>query len=162
MWIDGYADNGDHEYKEQKVRLLEFKMGNHIFYSDKFDLNTDRYDALFNVVGEKALKQKDDTDNGTLTNNVENINSNCNGLKKLDFDNGDNCVNKINSWVSSMTNDQIKNIVNNSDFRNPNLMAIMVNAIYLKACWDDRFEKENNYYQQKFYSNVCINHNLYV
>ena len=162
-----YTAGDDGDYKERDVTFLQFKMGNYIFYNDKFNFNTSKYEQLFDVVGEKALQNKDKDKDNENKSGDEKENSNGdggsmkdnNGLKKLDFGDAENAAGEINTWVSSMTDDKIQSIVNSNDFMDPNTMAIMVNAIYLKSRWYDTFDKDSTRNEQKFYKNVLRQNN---
>ena len=49
----------------------------------------------------------------------------------------------INSYVSSKTNNLIKNLVQNP--LDPNTIAMLINSIYFKGTWKDQFPKEKTY-----------------
>lgn len=46
----------------------------------------------------------------------------------------------INSWIAGKTNDLIKDML---DGINPNTVTYLINAIYFKGDWTDKFKKEN-------------------
>lgn len=50
--------------------------------------------------------------------------------------NNKNAVKTINDWVNDNTNGKIKKIIDDSDF-----WASLVNAIYFKGAWEDKFSK---------------------
>lgn len=53
----------------------------------------------------------------------------------------DNSVSMINNWVSDITNGKIKDIVEAP--LDPDLVAILINAIYFKGDWLYQFDKKN-------------------
>lgn len=57
-----------------------------------------------------------------------------NGISSTVNDN--NAVEEINSWVDKQTNGKIPTIINNSEF-----FAILVNAVYFKAEWENEFNE---------------------
>ena len=60
----------------------------------------------------------------------------------LDFS-SDDAVKHINRWCSSKTNSLIDNMVDELD---PVFdLAVLLNALYFKACWATEFEKKNNF-----------------
>lgn len=104
------------ELNTSKDSHTEFKISNSIW------INSD-------TAGEKA--RFDDKFTSTVANNYFGTSSVVN--KK-------NAVDKINAWVSDATNKKITEITQNSDF-----LAMLINAIYMKAKWIDSFDKSNTY-----------------
>jgi serine protease inhibitor len=49
---------------------------------------------------------------------------------------------KVNSWVSKTTNDKIRNIIS-PKMIDEDTTLILVNSIYFKSAWKDRFEKDH-------------------
>ncbi|XP_011829550.1 PREDICTED: serpin B3 isoform X2 [Mandrillus leucophaeus] len=58
---------------------------------------------------------------------------------------------KINSWVESQTNEKIKNLLPGGSIGN-NTTLVLVNAIYFKGQWQNKFNKENTK-EEKFWPN---------
>jgi len=58
-------------------------------------------------------------------------------------------VGTINGWVSKSTNGRIKSIVSQL---NPDVVMILINAIYFKGTWTEQFDKGLTY-EQDFYLN---------
>ena len=67
-------------------------------------------------------------------------------VQSLDFRNS-NSVNVINNWCSDNTNGMIKKIL--EDIK-PNEVLFLINALYFKAPWTDKFKEENTA-MQTFY-----------
>ena len=63
--------------------------------------------------------------------------------QSLDFSDS-NSANIINKWCEDKTNGKIKDVVNPKEF-NPDstLLAYLINAIYFKADWKEKFKKES-------------------
>jgi serine protease inhibitor len=61
-------------------------------------------------------------------------------INPADFDSSDT-VNKINDWVSKVTEGKIKNIASPSSLKDE--VMYLVNAIYFKGQWKDKFKQEN-------------------
>lgn len=70
-------------------------------------------------------------------------------VASLDFSQREESVNIINDWVKEKTNDKIKDLITVDILRRRTSM-ILVNAIYFKASWKYRFNKEHTR-QDKFY-----------
>uniref|UniRef100_A0A336LKR8 CSON010106 protein n=1 Tax=Culicoides sonorensis TaxID=179676 RepID=A0A336LKR8_CULSO len=71
--------------------------------------------------------------------------------ESIDFKNGQNAAQQINEWVSNQTDQKIKDLVD------PNVITsdtrvILVNAIYFKGIWKNKFPKDNTF-TRKFYLN---------
>ena len=60
--------------------------------------------------------------------------------KSLHFANSDESVNNINEWVESQTNSKIKNLLQPGSV-DKDTVAVLVNALHLKATWAIPFEK---------------------
>nr|XP_055148035.1 serpin B3 [Symphalangus syndactylus] len=58
---------------------------------------------------------------------------------------------KINSWVESQTNEKIKNLIPDGAIGNDTTL-VLVNAIYFKGQWENKFKKENTK-EEKFWPN---------
>lgn len=58
---------------------------------------------------------------------------------------------KINSWVESQTNEKIKNLFPDRSIGNDTTL-VLVNAIYFKGQWQNKFNKENTK-EEKFWPN---------
>ena len=67
-------------------------------------------------------------------------------IQELDFTQPQS-VNKINSWVAKNTQNQITEIV---DGISPNQALFLINAVYFKGQWQNKFDPEQTT-QQKFY-----------
>lgn len=78
----------------------------------------------------------------SLKSNFKNLVNNKYGveIEKLDFNNLDNSVNTINSWININTNKKIKNFITKDDF-NANTVMFITNAIYFEADWSSPFDK---------------------
>nr|XP_037843910.1 serpin B3 isoform X2 [Chlorocebus sabaeus] len=60
----------------------------------------------------------------------------------------------INSWVESQTNEKIKNLLPHGSIGN-NTTLVLVNAIYFKGQWQNKFNKENTK-EEKFWPNKDV------
>ena len=60
-------------------------------------------------------------------------------ISNLNFSDGAAALNAINGWCSKHTNGLIPKILNEV---NPNMLAYLLNAIYFKSQWKDKFNKE--------------------
>ena len=58
-------------------------------------------------------------------------------VKGLNFSDVPASLNTINGWVSSATNDRIKKVLDGID---PNDVMFLINAIYFKGSWRDKFD----------------------
>lgn len=65
-------------------------------------------------------------------------------LEKVNFSNPEPVRNRINSWVAETTHDKIKNILPPGAFTEKTILAL-VNALYFKGQWVNRFDKENTW-----------------
>ncbi|XP_004621725.3 serpin I2 [Sorex araneus] len=63
-------------------------------------------------------------------------------IKLVDFQNAKACAEKISTWVESKTDGKIKGMFTGEEF-GPLTRLIMVNAIYFKGNWEQKFRKEN-------------------
>ncbi|XP_048219520.1 serpin B4-like [Perognathus longimembris pacificus] len=64
-------------------------------------------------------------------------------VESLDFaNNAEESRKKINAWVESQTNDKIKDLFPDGSL-DQNTILVLVNAIYFKGQWLQKFEKEN-------------------
>jgi serpin B len=64
------------------------------------------------------------------------------GLFEVDFAYADSTRMRINRWVEKETHDHIKDLVP-PDVLNANTRIVLANAIYFKALWASKFEKNN-------------------
>ncbi len=62
-------------------------------------------------------------------------------ITAMDFDDPVS-IERINRWVADKTHDKIKNIVDRLD---PNLVMLLINAIYFKGTWTYEFGKEDTH-----------------
>lgn len=69
-------------------------------------------------------------------------------LIKLDLNNPGVSANKINSLISQTTNNMINNLINPEDINNLTVM-ILINAIYFKSNWVNKFKVSNKFYPNK-------------
>jgi serpin B len=58
----------------------------------------------------------------------------------------DESAQKINSWINDKTQEMIPQLVDAQVFK-PNLRALLINAIYFKADWEDPFKKDFTFKQ---------------
>jgi len=65
-------------------------------------------------------------------------------VEDMDFENVRN-VDKINNWCNQQTNGMIPKILEDNEF-DPNVVMFLLNAIYFKADWTEKFEEK---YTQK-------------
>lgn len=61
-------------------------------------------------------------------------------VKPVDFLNSTTALDQINNWVADNTNQKIKKILDQQD---PNSLMYLVNAIYFKGVWKNKFEVSN-------------------
>ncbi|XP_073951129.1 alaserpin-like isoform X6 [Choristoneura fumiferana] len=61
-------------------------------------------------------------------------------FKNIDFAEPEPAAKEINEWVEDHTNHRIKNLVNSDSFSD-NTRAVLVNALYFKGSWLDKFDK---------------------
>ncbi|MBQ9477845.1 MAG: serpin family protein [Bacteroidales bacterium] len=59
-------------------------------------------------------------------------------VSNLDFNNGEKALKVINGWCSDHTNGMIPKILDEVD---PDMLAYLLNAMYFKSEWTDRFSK---------------------
>ncbi len=71
-------------------------------------------------------------------------------LDNLDFNNADNAVKVINTWVENQTNNKIKDIIS-KDFINDSTRIVIANAIYFKGKWLVAFKEKNT--EEKDFTN---------
>uniref|UniRef100_G1PLU1 Serpin family I member 2 n=1 Tax=Myotis lucifugus TaxID=59463 RepID=G1PLU1_MYOLU len=62
-------------------------------------------------------------------------------IKLVDFQNAKACAEKISAWVESKTDGKIKGMFSGEEF-GPLTRLILVNAIYFKGDWKQKFRKE--------------------
>ncbi|XP_059615898.1 serine protease inhibitor 42Dd-like isoform X3 [Phlebotomus argentipes] len=62
--------------------------------------------------------------------------------QSLDFADNVNSAKTINTWVEDKTNNKIKDLVP-SDALNSDTRLVLVNAIYFKGLWENKFKPEN-------------------
>nr|XP_034181370.1 antichymotrypsin-2-like isoform X4 [Osmia lignaria] len=60
----------------------------------------------------------------------------------VNFAKSEEAANTINTWVKQNTNDRIKEIVNPGDLNSMTAM-VLVNAVYFKGQWQDKFDPQN-------------------
>ncbi|XP_013188541.2 antichymotrypsin-2 isoform X2 [Amyelois transitella] len=70
-------------------------------------------------------------------------------VQNIDFLKNDDAAKTINTWVEDHTNNRIKDLVEPSSF-DSNTRAVLVNAIYFKGSWKEKFNK-NHTQNRKFY-----------
>lgn len=58
-------------------------------------------------------------------------------VKPVDFFNSETAINEINNWIADNTNQKIKNILDNIDSGD---LMFLINAIYFKGPWKNKFE----------------------
>nr|XP_031535521.1 serpin I2 [Vicugna pacos]XP_031535529.1 serpin I2 [Vicugna pacos] len=63
-------------------------------------------------------------------------------VKLVDFQNAKACAETINTWVESKTDGKIKNMFSGEEF-GPLTRLVLVNAIYFKGDWKQKFRKED-------------------
>ena len=61
-------------------------------------------------------------------------------VDNLDFSDADGTLRRINGWCSDNTNGMIKKVLDKVD---PNMQAFLLNAMYFKSQWAEKFEKKN-------------------
>ncbi|KAM7343093.1 serine protease inhibitor 42Dd-like [Cochliomyia hominivorax] len=71
--------------------------------------------------------------------------------EKVNFNDAENSIEKINKWVEEQTENKIKNLLTTKDV-SVDTNAILVNAIYFKAKWLNPFSLSSSY-NSKFYIN---------
>jgi len=79
------------------------------------------------------------------------INKYSSEIKQTDFSNIQSAISEINNWVSDKTNHRITEIVNVYTI-NSNVKVLLSNAVYFKAEWLNKFEKQQTK-SELFYSN---------
>ncbi|CAB3243838.1 unnamed protein product [Arctia plantaginis] len=62
-------------------------------------------------------------------------------FKNIKFSDSVAAANEINAWVEDHTNKRIKNLVDENSIT-PNTVAVLVNAIYFKGKWQNKFDKD--------------------
>ncbi|KAI6241495.1 putative serpin-like protein [Aphelenchoides fujianensis] len=82
-------------------------------------------------------------------------------FEQVDFRRSKEVVKKVNDFVANATHDNIRDLLS-SDFVNSDTKLLLVNAVYFKAAWEDRFSKgstrsesffiEQNNKQQTYYA----------
>lgn len=111
------------------------------FLGSSFDFN----DLITNITNNKIVK----TANLFLINQNFEINKNYLGkcknhvtLSKQNFNNSSIVASKANNFISKKTNGMINNVINSSDISNETTV-ILINTIYFKANWINKFNKYN-------------------
>lgn len=66
-------------------------------------------------------------------------------VEGLDFTDSDKALNRINGWASDHTNKKINKVL---EQLSPDLVAILMNAVYFKGDWTQKFDKNNTTNQQ--------------
>ncbi|MFV0540628.1 MAG: serpin family protein [Aestuariibaculum sp.] len=61
-------------------------------------------------------------------------------IEDLDFTNSANTLKKVNDWASNKTNGKIEKVLNSVS---PDAIAFLLNAVYFKGDWTQKFEKDN-------------------
>ncbi|MEP6621680.1 MAG: serpin family protein, partial [bacterium] len=89
---------------------VDFRIANSIWYSNTYPFNQSFLDAGTNYFDAK--------------------------VSGLDFNNP-STVSTINAWVSTATNSRIPSIIDTID---PDLKMVLVNAMYFKGAWRDKFD----------------------
>lgn len=100
---------------------VEFNLANSIWYSDKFSLQNE-----FKNLNENYFKAK---------------------MEGLDFNDVENSLDIMNSWVEEQTQGKIKNLINRIY---PNDCMFLINAIYFNASWKYQFD-ETETEESQFY-----------
>ena len=72
-------------------------------------------------------------------------------VENLDFSDGPATLKRINDWCSNNTNGLFKNILDKVD---PEVQAYLLNAMYFKSQWAEKFEKKNTS-AKDFYVGTC-------
>ncbi|KAF2894162.1 hypothetical protein ILUMI_12016 [Ignelater luminosus] len=62
--------------------------------------------------------------------------------ESVDFGDNVNSADKINGWVENKTNSKIKDLIA-PDSLDSLTRLVLVNAVYFKGAWDNKFDKEN-------------------
>lgn len=93
-------------------------------------------DIELNVANSIWLNQNFHFQDEFAQNNQDYFNAE---IKEIDI-RDNKSVSMINDWVKQSTNGKIDNIVDNP--LNPNLVAILINAIYFKGNWTNEFDKK--------------------
>lgn len=64
------------------------------------------------------------------------------GLRAIDFGKPEAASEEINAWISSRTEDRIKDLVS-PDVIDPTTRLVLANAVYFKASWSSRFDESH-------------------
>ena len=64
------------------------------------------------------------------------------GLRTIDFGQPEKASEEINAWISSQTEDRIKDLVS-PDIIDPTTRLVLINAVYFKASWLSRFDESH-------------------
>lgn len=72
-------------------------------------------------------------------------------VEQVNFVQATTAANTINTWVENKTNDKIKNLIQPDDLDELTRL-VLVNAVYFKGNWADKFRKENTR-KEPFYLN---------
>ena len=70
--------------------------------------------------------------------------------EQIDFKNEEVARGQINSWVEEQTKNKIKDLIPEG-LITPNTALVLVNALYFKGDWDNKFDNSSTY-KQKFYT----------
>lgn len=70
-------------------------------------------------------------------------------MGNVDFSNTTRAAQTINQWVEAQTQNKIQNLVNPNNLKS-NTVALLINALYLKAKWEHEFDKRETS-KVKFY-----------
>lgn len=63
------------------------------------------------------------------------------GIMQTDFKNKETAVSVINGWITEKTNDKIREVINSSNIKDSTSIVI-VNTLYLKGEWLNKFDKQ--------------------
>lgn len=115
QWSTGFLHNVKKFLKDNQQLNISLNIANRLYADDEFDLDKD-----FNKNLEKYYRSQ---------------------LELVDFNKQEESAQKINQWVSTQTNDVIKEVIKAKDIH-PMTRLMLVNALHFKAPWAKPFDAD--------------------
>uniref|UniRef100_A0A8C6RMP7 Serine (or cysteine) peptidase inhibitor, clade I, member 2 n=2 Tax=Nannospalax galili TaxID=1026970 RepID=A0A8C6RMP7_NANGA len=125
----------------RSLRLQETSTGEEFSVLKSFfsAISKKKKEFTFNVASALYLQEGFSVKELYLHDNKEFFQS---AMKRVNFQDAKTCAETINTWVESKTDGKIKNMFSEEDF-SPLSRLALVNAIYFKGDWQQKFRKED-------------------
>ena len=133
------ANGAEGETKEEILSLLGVE--NLTEYNEEMKILTEKYakSRSFTLNSANSVWMNKDNTNQDFSDTYKETVSNYYGAEVMETDNK-TAVKTVNDWVSDKTNGKIKSLIQKPDF-----YALLVNAVYFKASWQNEFNKGATY-----------------